>query len=63
MLLEFRHAAVAPKLTATKLKTAALSPGDVAPAVRARISRCKIKKKLAHQTRFERVTFAFGGQG
>jgi hypothetical protein len=27
-----------------------------------RISRCKIKKKLAHPTRFERVTFAFGGQ-
>src|SRR6266480_3650738 len=27
----------------------------------ARISRCK-KKKLAHPTRFERVTFAFGGQ-
>src|SRR3977135_1317736 len=28
----------------------------------ARISLCKIKKKLAHPTRFERVTFAFGGQ-
>jgi hypothetical protein len=31
-------------------------------SVRARLSRCKIKN-LARPTRFERVTFAFGGQG
>ena len=32
-------------------------------SIRALISRCKIRKKLARPTRFERVTFAFGGQG
>jgi hypothetical protein len=31
-------------------------------SVRARVPRCKIKKKLAHPTRFERVTFAFGAR-
>src|SRR6267142_6253972 len=39
-----------------------LERGRVGVSVRARISRCKIKKNLAHPTRFERVTFAFGGQ-
>src|SRR6266478_4631853 len=39
-----------------------LERGRAGVSVRARISRCKIKKNLAHPTRFERVTFAFGGQ-
>ena len=39
-----------------------LERGGVGVSVRARISRCKIKKNLAHPTRFERVTFAFEEQ-